>query len=251
MKCRTCSSEAEVSKTCCRTCLDKNAAYMRRYNSIPVNQAMNKERCSSYYMENREVEMPKHRRWYDRNREMAKAQKRAYHHANREVLLPKHREYWEVNRERLIAQKRQQYASNAAAILLKQKQVYEANPERFRAQKRDDYLKHREKRIAAIKAYQLAHPEWHAANRYERSARRRAIELHAYPAWANPQAIAAVYAECKRLSKETGIEHHVDHIVPLLGRTVCGLHVEGNLQILPAQENLRKSNKFNGEALWR
>jgi hypothetical protein len=63
------------------------------------------------------------------------------------------------------------------------------------------------------------------------------------PKWANPSAIKAVYAECKRLTQETGIPHHVDHIIPLRGEYVSGLHVETNLQVLPRIENLRKRNK--------
>lgn len=64
--------------------------------------------------------------------------------------------------------------------------------------------------------------------------------------WANQEAIAAIYADARRLTAETGIPHHVDHEIPLLGTFVSGLHVETNLRALPARENILKSNRFEG-----
>ena len=70
------------------------------------------------------------------------------------------------------------------------------------------------------------------------------------PAWANKKAIRAVYLKCQRLTKETGIPHHVDHIIPLNGKNVSGLHIETNLQIITAAANLRKRNDLV-EAAWQ
>lgn len=76
-----------------------------------------------------------------------------------------------------------------------------------------------------------------------KSALRRAKKMQATPVWADGNAILAFYAEANRRSIETGIVHHVDHIVPLTSKTVCGLHCEFNLQVLPGVENLRKHNR--------
>lgn len=99
--------------------------------------------------------------------------------------------------------------------------------------------------------YHWGDPACHGsiANRLVRSrdpheSRRLRIRL-ATPQWANPLKIAAIYRQRDRLTKETGVEHQVDHIVPLTHPRVCGLHWEGNMQIITAEENQKKSNKFH------
>lgn len=78
----------------------------------------------------------------------------------------------------------------------------------------------------------------------EKTMRRNARKIQASPAWADLAAMQAIYVMAAKLTLDTGIKHHVDHVVPLQSRKVCGLHVEHNLQILTARQNQEKSNKW-------
>ena len=70
--------------------------------------------------------------------------------------------------------------------------------------------------------------------------RRRQREARATPPWADRAAIRAKYKEAKRLSKLTGEQYVMDHIVPLDGKLVCGLHVDWNLRVIHWRENAAK-----------
>jgi hypothetical protein len=66
----------------------------------------------------------------------------------------------------------------------------------------------------------------------------RCQKLNRMPLWANEEAINEVFRTC------SGDDFHIDHVIPLQGELVSGLHVENNLQKLTVKENCQKSNKF-------
>ena len=76
----------------------------------------------------------------------------------------------------------------------------------------------------------------------------RSAKATRMPKWLNDGQIfelESVYTYCSALRK-VGLDYHVDHIVPLRGGFVSGLHVPWNLQVLPGRENMSKGNTFNG-----
>lgn len=81
-----------------------------------------------------------------------------------------------------------------------------------------------------------------------KNAKRRSAKLQAVPPWVDEQAqdeMRIMYAVAQRVSKETGVPHEIDHMVPLKGESVCGLHTPDNLQIRPRAVNRAKHNTFS------
>jgi hypothetical protein len=111
-------------------------------------------------------------------------------------------------------------------------------------QKRDRARKNRENSRESIRAVARRWTKLNPGKKNAETAKRRARKKLAMPPWVDQKAIRAVYVECKRLSRETGQKLEVDHIIPLQGRDVSGLHVPWNLQIIPSVDNRRKANKL-------
>lgn len=91
-----------------------------------------------------------------------------------------------------------------------------------------------------VKCATLKNKLWQFQNKKQRcfnQKMREAKKLKATPLWADLEAIKIIYLNCPD-------NYTVDHIVPLQGKNVCGLHVEYNLQYLTSIENSKKSNKF-------
>ena len=117
----------------------------------------------------------------------------------------------------------------------------------------------KDKQTAAIQAWRESNPErtaamyrdWAERNRDKVNAKwmkRDASKNKRTPNWLTLDEhwmIEQAYDIAAKRTQMLGIKHHVDHIVPLQGKTVSGLHVPWNLQVIPAKLNQQKSNHFN------
>lgn len=158
------------------------------------------------------------------SRERRLAAKRAYHRANRERELVRMRERYQARKAEYIARA----AARAAQ-----------NPEAEKARLKARYLENREAELEMRRAHYLENKAAYVA----RAKARKALIAERTPPWADTAKIQAVYEEAEAF-RSLGLEVHVDHVVPLQGKTVCGLHVHNNLRVILAAENIAKSNKL-------
>lgn len=74
------------------------------------------------------------------------------------------------------------------------------------------------------------------------SARKKQRIKTATPTWADPKKISLIYDDARSRTKATANEWHVDHVVPIYSKLVCGLHCEANLRVITKIENFKKAN---------
>jgi hypothetical protein len=141
--------------------------------------------------------------------------------------------------ESIRAQERERYSTDKATKVASIKRYYEKNRQAIL----DRNAKLYEVKADDIKAYARQYRQKNKAKVREWNGTRRAILRQACPSWVDRKAIAAIYREAWELEQKIGIPHHVDHIIPISGRNVCGLHIPENLKAIPAVENLKKGIK--------
>jgi len=156
-------------------------------------------------------------------------------------------EYKNKNQKKISDQKKEY--RNRPEVAIREKE----RTDRYYADRAEEIQEKRKKRLidnpelAEVRRQQTRAQYYKNKEYYtEKSERRRARVGKATPIWYNQEEVLELRREVKRLNKLTGTTHHLDHIVPLNGKTVCGLHCHENMQILTAKANLSKSNKFFG-----
>jgi Fe-S cluster assembly scaffold protein SufB len=176
--------------------------------------------------------------WEIANKDKIAARRRRYYAENAEKQRAAARKWAQKNPERKRERKSVWYIANAEREREKARQAYHANPERSREASRLWQRKNRA-RATEVQRLRLTRNPW--LRSYYRVQRDYATK-RATPSWANKFFISEAYRLSGLRAKLCGGVWHVDHIVPLRGKTVCGLHVEHNLQVIPGSVNSAKNN---------
>lgn len=213
------------AKGVCRACYDRERQRKRRLDPLE-----------------REKDAAAAKVYRDRNRAEVLARRKLYRSRNRQSLSAKRKQYYSVNKVRAAETRRTWTAKNSVkAKALKQKWLAS---DRGLAWQREYALKYRARNIQKVLQNEQRYRD---CNREACRDRLRAVHAHrrsAVVSWADQNEIKRIYREARCKSVVEGLAYEVDHVIPLKGKTVSGLHVEYNLRIVPKKINRRKGNRL-------
>jgi hypothetical protein len=184
------------------------------------------------------------REWHRRNADHAHQSNKAWLQQNRgrraDYRKTYRAEWYRENKEAAVEQLRAYYLANSEKIKAKVKAYAEANYEKVAERSGEYYTRNADRIKGRVREWSKNNPGKCAGYR----ARRRSAQ--ALSPWASQEGVGAAYALAKEVTQASGVKHVVDHIYPLRGKQVCGLHCEANLRVISEDENARKSSKLPG-----
>jgi len=191
-----------------------------------LNEERVKNNLREYRAKKPEAYVQARKKWAAKNKDRLRiyARERARRDEARKKRKAKHQE----NREELRAKNRLYRALNHEAISQRRRERRQKDPERFREATR----------------------RWAARNVHKITAKsnlRKSLIRKRVPPWITSddrREMDKVYEQARRMTEALGEPFHVDHIVPLQGEVVSGLHVPWNLQVIEGVENVCKSNSL-------
>lgn len=138
------------------------------------------------------------------------------------------------------------YAKNNPEVMKKAQDKFYSNPSN--KNKRSEYNKaYTAANSSRINKYSKAWAKRNKAAVNARGAMYRASKKQATPSWLTDtdlKKIKLLYTIATKIEEQTGVKMHVDHIIPLNGKTVSGFHMPENMQVITAVANMQKHNKL-------
>jgi len=178
-------------------------------------------------------------------RDQINSQGRAYYESHKEQIKQSVRRYLSdpAKAARKIETQKEWLERNPNKTAEYSRRHYEKNGSKKRASARERYAENKEKERSRMLRYQADNLHIYAAN----AAARRAAKQQATPPWLTEDHLTMMkiaYQMAELMSERMGIKFHVDHIHPLRGENLCGLHVPWNLQVITEAENIAKGNRL-------
>lgn len=141
------------------------------------------------------------------------------------------------------------YVKHKDKLNLQMREYHQNNKEANNRLSREWYANKRKDAewVSAERARIQEHRKNNLGKYAAKEAKRRAAKMKRTAPWADLDYIKDLYTnaqEANEVFKDYGIVFHIDHEIPLQGELVSGLHVENNLQVLSAYDNLSKSNRY-------